>query len=312
MNNLTYENIRLMFRGILHDWEEKPRAHTYWSILYTLVWKRPHSEAKRLTEEFGIFLEDAMMEQVQEDPPTGHGMEQVLEDWNHLFSCYGEPPVNAEALYLYNNMSRFTNTGDTYLDYRTQLMEEIAPMGENDKNIVHSVLRQKLAALLIQAYKEEGGNKQFLRIYRLWRDVQTCLREGAGEFALYFIRPVSDGARLFSPWTVNQDSTVEEFFYAAAVTGDLRQSGRAWGCQAPLVKKLYKPLTQRVFRMVKNGVESEDSRALLELYVMLSWTVDGENWDYWTLKRFGQFRERYCPPLWYTGDEGDEKEDTKE
>lgn len=78
------------------------------------------------------------------------------------------------------------------------------------------------------------------------------------------------------------------------------------------MKKLYKPLTQRVFRMVKNGVESEDSRALLELYVMLSWTADGENWDYWTLKRFGQFRERYCPPLWYTGDEGDEKEDTKE
>lgn len=45
-------------------------------------------------------------------------------------------------------------------------------------------------------------------------------------------------------------------------------------------------------------MEGEDSRALLELYVMLNWTADGENWDYWSWKRFRQFRERYCPPLW--------------
>lgn len=298
MKNLTFEDIRRLFRGVLRDWKEKPQEHAYWATLYALAWLRPESEAKRLAEEFAICLEDAMMEQVLEDPPTGHGMEQVLEDWKRLFSWYGEPPVNGDALFLYNTLSQYTGTCEAYLEYRSRLLESLAPMGENDRNVLQSALRQKLAALLIQAYREEGGSKQFLRMYRLWRDVRTCLLEGAGEFALFFLRPVSDGARLFSPWTVNRDSTVEEFFYAAAVAGDLRKSGRAWGCQAPLVKKLQKPLTERVLRLVQNGVEGEDSRALLELYVMLNWTADGENWDYWSWKRFRQLRERYCPPLW--------------
>ena len=61
------------------------------------------------------------------------------------------------------------------------------------------------------------------------------------------------------------------------------------------MKKLQKPLTERVLRLVQNGVEGEDSRALLELYVMLNWTADGENWDYWSWKSFRQLRERYCP-----------------
>ena len=43
---------------------------------------------------------------------------------------------------------------------------------------------------------------------------------------LYYIRPVSNGARLFSPWTIGVDSSVERFYYAAAVSRDLRQSGR--------------------------------------------------------------------------------------
>ena len=41
---------------------------------------------------------------------------------------------------------------------------------------------------------------------------------------------------------------------------------------------------------------------------MLTWTVDGENWDYWELKRFDQLRERYCPPNWgFDEDKKDEE-----
>ena len=75
-----------------------------------------------------------------------------------------------------------------------------------------------------------------------------------------------------------------------------------------MVSKMRKPLMERVFRMIKNGIENEDSRALLELYSMLTWTVDGENWDYWELKRFDELRERYCPPNWGFGEVKEDEE----
>lgn len=79
-----------------------------------------------------------------------------------------------------------------------------------------------------------------------------------------------------------------------------------------MVSKMRKPLMERIFRMIKNGIENEDSRALLELYSMLTWTVDGENWDYWELKRFDQLRKRYCPPNWgFDEDKKDEEEAQK-
>lgn len=42
-----------------------------------------------------------------------------------------------------------------------------------------------------------------------------------------------------------------------------------------MVSKMRKPLMERVFRMIKNGIENEDSRALMELYAMLTgpWMV---------------------------------------
>lgn len=282
----------------MNHWKEEPQVHRYWYPIRYLMWHTPHPDTEHLTEDFGIFLEDALMEQVQESPPKGDDIEQVFSDWQRLLPCYDGPSVNGPAISLCTNMHRYTGTAMEYLDFRARLMEDIAELAENDRKIVLGVLRRKLAELLIEGHKEEGGNEHFRRVYRLWDDVQTCIRYGAGEFALFYIRPVADGARLFSPWTLGADSSVEEFYYAAAVSGDLRQSGRAWGLQRPMVFKMRKPLMNRVFRMIKNGIENEDSRALLELYAMLTWTVDGENWDYWELKRFDQLRERYCPPNW--------------
>ena len=114
-----------------------------------------------------------------------------------------------------------------YMDFRARPMESISELEENDRKIVLGVLLRKLARLLIEAHKETGGSEQhFRRVYRLWKVVQICIRNGTGEFVLYYIRPVSNGARLFSPWTIGVDSSVERFYYAAAVGRDLRQAGR--------------------------------------------------------------------------------------
>ena len=309
---LTHEETLALFQRVMNQWKEQPQVHKYWYPIRYLMWHSPGSEGEKMAEDFGIFLEDALMEQVQENPPEGAEMEQVLADWQRLLPCYDGPSVNGPAISLCTNMSRYTGSAMEYLDFRDRLMGSVSELAENDRKIVLGVLRRKLAELLIEAHKEEGGNGHFRRVYRLWKDVQACIRNGAGEFALFYIRPVSDGARLFSPWTLSADSTVEEFYYAAAVSGDLRQSGRAWGLQAPMVAKMRKSLMQRVFHMIKNGIETEDSRALLELYAMLTWTVDGENWDYWQLKRFDQLRERYCPPNWGFGEDKEDEAEAAE
>ena len=309
---LTHEEVLAFFRCVMNHWKEEPQVHKYWYPIRYLMWHTPHPDTEHLTEDFSIFLEDALMEEVQENPPKGDDIEQVLADWKRLLPCYDGPSVNGPAISLCTNMSRYVGSAMEYLDFRDRLMESISELAENDRKIVLGVLRRKLAELLIEAHKDEGGNGHFRCVYRLWDDVQTCIRYGAGEFALFYIRPVSDGARIFSPWTLSADSSVEEFYYAAAVSGDLRQSGRAWGVQRPMVSKMRKPLMERVFRMIKNGIENEDSRALMELYAMLTWTVDGENWDYWELKRFDQLRERYCPPNWgFDEDKKDEEEAQK-
>ena len=90
-----------------------------------------------------------------------------------LLPCYDGPSVNGPAISLCTNMHRYTGTAMEYLDFRARLMEDIAELAENDRKIVLGVLRRKLAELLIEAHKEEGGNEHFRRVYRLWDDVQT-------------------------------------------------------------------------------------------------------------------------------------------
>ena len=78
---LTHEEVLAFFRRIMNHWKEEPQVHRYWYPIRYLMWHTPHPDTEHLTEDFGIFLEDALMEQVQENPPKGDDIEQVFSDW---------------------------------------------------------------------------------------------------------------------------------------------------------------------------------------------------------------------------------------
>ena len=105
----------------MNHWKEEPQVHRYWYPIRYLMWHTPHPDTEHLTEDFGIFLEDALMEQVQENPPKGDDIEQVFSDWQRLLPCYDGSSVNGPAISLCTNMHRYTGTAMEYLDFRARL-----------------------------------------------------------------------------------------------------------------------------------------------------------------------------------------------
>src|SRR5699024_2928918 len=137
------EEVLAFFRRVMNHRKEEPQVHKYWYPIRYLMWHTPHPDTEHLTEDFGIFLEDALMEQVQGNPPKGDDIEQVLADWKRLLPCYDGPSVNGPAISLCTNMSHYTGSAMEYLDFHDRMMESISELAENDRKIVLGVLRRK-------------------------------------------------------------------------------------------------------------------------------------------------------------------------
>lgn len=283
----------------LELWEEWPDLTGLWRPIRLLQWYEPKEVRDELCNLFHHRLElrlvgnirKAVPDLVQEEP-----YRQLLEDWDCFPDVDWSGMKNPDTFQTQVIMRQGTENLERYVRQRDTILREFTSFSEKDRTVLQSILRRKVAKLFIRALGPQASEADInvRRQFLLWEDLNTCFDRGANRYPLYFLPADGTDVRIIAPWTLTEDSSVADYFYAANIIGKIYTCGGPIDYDTLLAPFHWK-LNQRILAIMGRDERSQEDYDLLELLFLFQQMLNQKPWSIWELERFHTLHRKYWP-----------------
>ena len=299
MKHSSQEAIIATLDTVLERWEEYPNQTDLWQPVCLLQWYEPREVQEKLGGMFHHRLELRLMGNIRKVLPDliqEAPYNQLLEDWNRFPDVDWSGMKNPDTFQAQVILQKRTEDLNHYVRQRESILREFLPFSDEDRAALQSILRRRVAKLFIRALGSKAAEADIhaRRQLLLWEDLNTCFDRGARQYPLYFLPAGGADIRIIAPWTLEEDSSEANYFYAANVIGKIYTCGGPVG-HSTLLIPFHEKLNRRILAVMNRDERSREDYDLIELLFLFQQMLSQKCWSIWELDRFHMLYRKYWP-----------------
>lgn len=266
MKHSSQEEIIATLDTVLERWEEYPNQTDLWHPVCLLQWYEPREVQEKLSAMFHHRLELRLMGNIRKTLPDllqEAPYNQLLEDWNRFPDVDWSGMKNPNTFQAQVILQKRTEDLDQYVRQRETILREFLPFSDEDRAALQSILRRRVAKLFIRALGSKAAEA----------DIR---------------------ARIIAPWTLEEDSSAANYFYAANIIGKIYTCGGPVG-HSTLLLPFHEKLNHRILVIMDRDEHSREDYDLIELLFLFQQMLSQKCWSIWELDRFHVLYRKYWP-----------------
>ena len=297
VNHLAQEEIIAALDTALERWAERPDVTDLWRPVCLRQWYEPREVRDKLSGIFHHRLELRLMDNIRKTLPDLIQEEpfgKLLEDWDRFPDVDWSGRKNPDTFQAQVILRKRTEDLGRYVRQRETILREFLPFSDEDRAALQSILRRGVAKLFIRALGPKAAEADIhaRRQLLLWEDLNTCFDHGAQQYPLYFLPVGGADARIIAPWTMEEDSSAANYFYAANIIGKIYSCGGPIG-HSTLLLPFHEKLNRRILAVMDRDERSREDYDLIELLFLFQQMLNQKRRSIWELGRFHVLYRKY-------------------